>query len=394
MKALIHAGLALLLSARSVAAESPSTATVRVWPSPYGIAVDEATHEVYVISSVGVLSIIDASTHRVEFIRVADGVWPYGSPGSYSLAVDSVRHRAYVSNLLKGTVTVFDRPTGTVAEVWEGLGAGQPVINQATNRIYIPEGIDLPNGWIRGSQISVVDGSTLELHGVQVGVGPESVAIDEERNIIYVANAGDILNDSHTLSVVDGTSETRTEVVVGTTPSAVALDPSLGIVVVANYGSRYLGGAIGPPSVALVDRESLGVRSIPVEGGPFRVVVNSNTGKAYVATFSSVIEVDERTGSTVTVSMNSRIGDLAVDRVRNKIYATHPGEAPLYGSTVSVIDGATHEVVELKVGNDSGAVAVDPGTGTAWTSNSGSNSVTAISEKRVCVRCPRVAPTR
>ena len=67
-----------------------------------------ATNEVFVSGAEGFLTIIDGATHRSGVIRIAHGGPPLGVAGSYSLVVDPVLNRVYVSNFLTGGLSVVD----------------------------------------------------------------------------------------------------------------------------------------------------------------------------------------------------------------------------------------------------------------------------------------------
>jgi len=383
-------GTWLVIGSAEAADPTLHTSTLRVDPYPRAVAVNPATDEIFVVSEVGYLTIIDGASHRSDVIRIAHGGPELDYAGSAAVAIDTARNRIYVSNFVTGSLSVFDRTTDQISVVGGGLGPGQSVVNAITNTIYVPQSGYYPHTGMGTNKVRVVDGATLESHDVIVGVRPTSIAVDETRNLVWVANAGDLLDDSNVVTVLDGATEQRTDVTVVPTPGIVAVDRNLGLVVVAGFVGAYS----GVPSISLVDEETLGVRNLTLpSGSPRHLVVNPLTGKAYVSTVSpaTLLEIDERTGELVDLAVTDEIGALAVDSVRNRIYATHPGNDPDFGHTVSVVDGATRAVVEVQVGSRPYDVTVNPADGTVWTANYADATTTVVYEdSATCVRCPRI----
>jgi DNA-binding beta-propeller fold protein YncE len=372
----------------------PRTSTVRVRAEARAVAVNPVTNEVFVTAGEGFLTIIDGATHRSGVIRIAHGGPGADYAGSAELGVDSILNRVYVSNFLTGGLSVLDRATDQVTEVGGGPMPGQPVVNTVTHTVYVPQPGYYPHTGLGADRIRVVDGTTLESHDVTVGIRPTSIAVDEIRNRVWVANAGDMLNQSDVLTMLDGATEQKRDVTVGPAPGLVAVDPNLGVVVVAGFFGFYTGG---PPSISLVDEDTLNVRTLTVPVGLAQdLVANSVTGKAYLSTGlpPALLEIDLRTGETVELALTAAPGALAVDTARNRIYVAHPGDEQKIRHSVSIIDAGTRSVIEVEVGNQPIDVAVNPSDGTGWTVNYADSTVTAISWSAGCARCPRVVPPR
>lgn len=371
------------------------TGTVQVCTNPTGIAINSLTDQIFVACSGGSVTIIDGGTKETTTLPVGRS----SDPGSFSIAVDSTRNRAFVVNRYDGSVTVLDRTTGESREVVLGFSPGaQVVVNTVSNKIYIARDFISPHGGQGFRSIFVIDGSTMTSHEIPVGTVPFGIAVDETRDRIYVANAGDLLTASNTLTIIDGATESTRDLVVGNGPTSVAIDPVRDLVAVANFGGY------GPASISLVDASTLSVTSIPIptEGDhPHQVVVNSATGKIYVASdVLSVLEVDEGTLAVKAIPVSNPVWRLAVNSSTNTVYAIHQTEEAGFGQTavghtVSVIDGATHETVKVQVGVFPQDIQVNQVTDTTWVANTDASTVSVLyGESAMCFPCTRVVPFR
>lgn len=380
---------AILLTASALRSDDLGFRAINVslGSTPDAIALNPITHQVIVSTPLtNSLVEIDEITRRRITIPLPSTPFTI-SPGSHFAAGDPTRNRAFLSTLdaANGRVYVVDLDSGDTQTVTIGF-PGRPVVNTTTDKVYLTQPFYVPHSGIGFSGIVVIDGATLEWHRIGSGIRPVSIAIDEVRNRIYAANAGDTNTESRILTVIDGGSEKSMSVSVGLEPLDVAVDPIANLVFVANFGSR---------SVSIVDGSNLEVTSVAIPDNPQHLAANPSTGKLYVATLSAaaVLELDEVTHQVTEIPVGSPVGPIAVDPVSNTIYATHFANGS--GSTISVIDGATHATEEFSAGFLPEEVVVDPGLDSAWVGNFGDMTVTGIYGPHApCYHCPRIVPFR
>ncbi|MGA8679371.1 MAG: beta-propeller fold lactonase family protein [Acidimicrobiales bacterium] len=129
--------------------------TVTVGNSPYDVAVDQATHTVYVANSNyssyewGSVSVINGATCNGQ-VSSGCGQIPPAVPvenDPFYLAIDEASNHIFVSNLGDDAVSVIDGATcnatitagcaGTLATIPVGGGPGGAGVNEATGTVYI-----------------------------------------------------------------------------------------------------------------------------------------------------------------------------------------------------------------------------------------------------------------
>ncbi len=128
---------------------------------------------------------------------------------THFVAVDDSRNRAYVttSNNEK-SVAVIDGANvddgmmgnevvvATVNLTMDDVSLFDLVVDRPRNRIYVVQPAQAPVI----DEVMVLDGDTnMEIDRVEVGNSPQVIAVDESRNLIYVAN-----NASANVTVIDG----------------------------------------------------------------------------------------------------------------------------------------------------------------------------------------------
>ncbi len=246
----------------------------RVGDAATDVQVDSGSHQVYATGfarDTGELTILDGTTGKIELAIPVNG-------GDNALAIDSQRHRAYVSNDQNGvvdvitlmvidssgrlhldistlrtggkpealgvnsrlgrlyvgdfnnhTVTVFDEDSmRKVTSVQVADGPVQPLrVDEATGRVYVVCSL--------GEELDVIDGNTNAVMArVPVGPYPEGVAYNTATGRIYVADEGDKEGSNQqqpisvNITVIDGqTFEVLGTLAVGRSPDGVEADPAL-----------------------------------------------------------------------------------------------------------------------------------------------------------------------
>jgi YVTN family beta-propeller protein len=325
------------------------TATLTAGGSPFSVAVNPVTNKIYVTNSgSNNVTVIDGATNaNATTTVVAVGLDPEG------VAVNTVTNQIYVANEVGDTVTVIDGATNATTTVAVGTGPRGIAVNTVTNKIYVAN--------VGSNNVTVIDGATNTTTTVAAGTQPVPVAVDPVTNKIYVANEG-----GTTVTVIDGATNATTTVTVGTAPFGVAVNPVTNQIYVANNSSN---------NVTVIDGVTNNITTVTAGTEPIAVAVDPVTNKIYVANNSSnnVTVIDGATNTTTTLAAVLHPEGVGVNPVTNEIFVINSG-----GTSLTVIDGATNTTTTLAVGTNPVGVAVNPVTNKIYLANSGSNNVTVI----------------
>jgi YVTN family beta-propeller protein len=191
---------------------SLSTTTLNVGIEPWAIAIDLDRNKIYVADfASNTVSVIDGRTNAVTSVPV--GLHPV------AVAVNRNTGNVYVANRDAATVTVINGAViGTVPAGSVPVAIG---INATTNKIYVVDA----GGFVVGvgntpSGVTVIDGVTGLTIALPIGNSPDSLAVDQVRNLIYVANG-----NVNCLTIIDGKSNTSATIgSIGNGASDVAVD--------------------------------------------------------------------------------------------------------------------------------------------------------------------------
>jgi DNA-binding beta-propeller fold protein YncE len=380
-----------------------------------GFAIDQATKTLYVANwTDNTLSMIDKASCNATVTSGCGQTAPTVRVGSgpTGIALDAATHTVYVSNINDNTVSALDAATcnATIASGCRKVPAGSlrtgrapqgVTADQATSTLYVPNGDD--------NTVSVLDSATCNATRhfgctrfpptVPAGGFPGGVAVNDKTRTVYVANLGD-----GTVSVIDGATcnaqvtsgcgHSAATVTVGSFPGLLAVDQATDTIYVPNTGDNTVSVIDGATCNATVTSGcGLTPPVITVAGGPGSVAVDEATDSVYAATSAGTVAViDGATcnaavtagcGQTpATVTVGGFLGDVAVDQRTSTVYTANFGDAsgPL-GSTVSVIDGRTcnaaittgcgHTPPTVTVGAGPSSLAVDQRTSTVYVTNYG-----------------------
>ena len=209
--------------------------------APGSIAVDPATHPVYVTSAnygdntVGSgVAVIDGNTRTLARL-IAVG------PGPKAIAVNPFTQRVYVTGQSgsdsEEQVAVIDAATGkTITGV--PIGAFDPfydnplglIVNTATNTVYATNPLD--------GMLYAIDGATnAVVHRTPIGGLPAAVALDQATNTVYVANG----NNGGSIAAVDGRTGVATDSnSIGTDVAGLAFDGARNVLYAATRNGNVL----------------------------------------------------------------------------------------------------------------------------------------------------------
>jgi len=242
-----------------------------------------------------------------------------------------------------------------------GVGA-QPIPIDTSTPTQTPTNTPTPSG----TRLPVGATPTV-VATISVGSWPEGIAVDTQRNRIYVANwQGDSIS---VISGADNSVVATIPLAGGSKPIAVAANPITDLIYAADYGSNR---------VSVIDGTNNSVTAtITVGGTPAGIAVNPSTNRIYVANNldGTVSVINGATNSIVDTIDVGGIGSgpncIAVNPTTNRIYVTKWG-----ASNVSVIDGAANTLVtSVSMGANLWGVAVNPNTNRVYVASSGTNQV-------------------
>ena len=271
--------------------------------------------------------------------------------------MNPITNHVYVANFGNGaspsTVTVIDAAhSNATSTVNVGAGPQAVAVNVATNRIYV---VNYGDG-VHARAVTVIDGATGNTTAVTVGVGPQAVAVNRATNKVYVSNGV-----SNSLTVIDEATQGTTELNVGTNPEAVSVNPVTNRIYVANAGSK---------TVTVIDaNNNNAATTVNVGTSPSAIVVDAMSNRIYVTNSGSnnVTVIDGATNNTSALAVGEDPD--AVNPVTNKIYVANAGNYGNIGTTVTVIDGATNSTSTVTVSPEPIAVAVNAVTNKIYVSS-------------------------
>lgn len=257
------------------------------------------------------------------YAEVAVGVAPLG------VAVNPTGTKAYVANILSGTVTAINTGTLTSTSITGLSGPFGLAVSPDGDELYVSQNGVSPYG--SGTTVNVIDTSTnASLATVTVGTGPQGIAFTPDGAKAYVANYG------------DGTG----------TPGYT--------VTVINTSTR-----------------STSTITLATGSGAYAVAVSPTGSRAYVANSAdntvSVINTSDDTVAGVVTGLNSPKG-VAVSSDGSKVFVTNSGN-----NTVSVIDTSTNTISgTVSVGTSPIGITVDPTGRYVYVANNGTNTMSVI----------------
>lgn len=276
-----------------------------------------------------------------------------------------------------GSISIIDTATdAVVATVQSGLGLNPIVaaVHPSGRFVYVTNEAS--------DSVSVIDTSTNTVVAtVPVGDQPGGVAVHPAGSFVYVANQA-----SGTVSVIDS----QTNTVVATVPLG-GRQP-FGVVVHPDGTRLYVTDDSSNKNLWIIDTASNTLsQTLPLIGPPapsrgdglVGVAVHPNGTRLYVANHAddTVFVLDASNHAVIATVPTFKPYALAVHPTGAFLYVTNAGdEDPIgRGTTVSVIDPATNEVIgTVSVGVFPIGVAVHPDGSRAYVTNGTSDTVSVI----------------
>jgi len=344
-------------------------------PFPEALASDDAASTAYVTAGTDSVSMIDTSSCNAHRLARCAQTPPQFTVGQYpdGVAVDPATHTVYVTNNgagATGTVSVINDRTcnagdqaGCQDEQTLQVPGGNPdgiLVNPANDTVYVTTIV--PSG---PNLISVFNGATCNANhtsgcsqtpaalavGYSDGGGADLwLALNQKTNTLYATNVNYDNQTADTVYVINAATcnaantsdcnQTPATITVGDDPRALAVDPSTDTIYVVNHGEGDYAATVSVINGATCNGQT---------------TAGCNQTPATVATGFGAIEA-------------------AIDTSTHQIYT-----ANLEDTSVSVINGTTCNAINTSgcdqtppqdaVGNYPYSIALDPATGTAYVSN-------------------------
>jgi len=231
-----------------------------------------------------------------------------------------------------------------------------------------------------------------------------SMAIDETKGLLYIANEG-----TDNITVIRGTEQIGVVPTVGKQPTGVAVEPRSGYAYIASaYRSRPLGGGslegnllvisgtqvidniklgqvfaehvvadplsglvyVGANKKVLVFKDLQEIARYELEVGVDSLDVNPRTGEVYALTHQTLYRFKDGKllDSVFLVRDMGNVDQIRVNPVSGAVYIPHSGYAPTEGRVVMVQD--MRVIDDIQVGSRA-ALAIDPLTGIVYAANYG-----------------------
>jgi YVTN family beta-propeller protein len=281
-----------------------------------------------------------------------------------ALAVNTQTHMLYIGYESGGLVVGFD-PLGSQVRWRTHLGdvATDVQVDSSSNRVFVTSTAYQQ----QQSSLAVLDGTTGRvLFTTPVGAGDNGIALDPQRQLVYVtcANAGvvDVFTFKTGWQGETITNVQMTHFSVGPHPDGVVVNSRLGRVYVADMAFNVV--------VVLDEATGKELATIVVGSAPLQPMrVDEATGRVYVVCSTSE-ELDVIDGKRNAVIARIPVGPypegLAIQSATGRIYVADEGSKELgggpqdSGTTITAIDGQTLSLLgTLQVGQAPDGVAVD-----------------------------------
>ncbi len=299
---------------------------------------------------------VRASASYTLGITITTGDSPAG------IAINTANGKIYVADLEDNNVTVIDGATNVPSvNVTIGYNAepAAVAVDPTTGTYYVADS--------SSDNVTVMSSSNAILENLSVGLDPIAVAYDPVTNDVYVAN---YLSSNITV-ISASTNQIVGNLTCGDTPQAIAVNTVTGTIYVADAADD---------NVTVINTAGQQVANVTVGTEPYSIAVDSLTGNVYVANVygGPDISVISNATNTVTGSLGSGYGPDGV------AVLSSPTSPTLYvadslDDNVTVVNLSTGaEVVNLTVGQDPVAVAVNPSTGEAYVVNEYSSTLSVI----------------
>ena len=363
----------LFLWSTFACAAQPNTVmtTIPVGDNPAGIAITPDSLFAYVANNnnAGILNGDTVSVLNLTYNTVEQTISDSSFNQPYTVTINPVGTKAYVTNSNSSTVSIIDLRTNTVTGTIGGFdGPSGLVITPDGTHAYVnnyggPGGVGSGNG----TTVRVVDLDTNTIVGapLTVGLAPAAMAITPDGAYVYVVSYTDGNLGTGTISIIDTSNNSvQLNAITGFSgPFAIAITPNGKYAYVTNFGSNNF-SPVGT-TVSVVDTSSNTITATITLGiQPAGVSITPDGSFAYVSNYSTVYN-----------------GPMFTDLTPSQ-------------GTVNIIDIQTNTVISpiIGVGFSPDAITISPNGQFAYVSNYSSNTVSIIALPSQLYNIERLKP--
>ncbi len=352
---------------------------------PCALGYNSQNNKVYCVNAgSSSVTVIDGATNAIiTTIPVSD------TSGLDAICYNPQNNKLYCSNRYSNNVTVIDGATnGVITTVPVGNEPIALCYNPQNNKVYCASGgwfLTGPDSTGTDSTVTVIDGASNSIVATVVTPGhPHALCYNPHDNKVYSGNSGS--GDENTVTIIDGaTNGIITNVSVGLWPEAFCYNAQNNKV----YCSSNTHVLPAPFYVTVIDGTTNGIITTDTVGlWPVFTCYNLQNNKVYYSNNISndVSVIDGATNAVIaTVAVDVGPCPLCYNPQNDKVYVANGGWRFTYhdstrtDSTVTVIDGATDEVITtIEVGLSPVALAYNPVQNRVYVANFGSASVSVI----------------
>ncbi|HEV2316596.1 MAG TPA: YncE family protein [Thermoplasmata archaeon] len=254
---------------------------------------------------------VDVVNDSTPYGNVVTGVDVGQSP--FGVAADNATNEVFVTNTASDNVTVISGANDTVVG-WIGVG-GQPTgvaVDPRAGRVYVANSAS--------DNVSVIQvSSRTVLASVDVGSDPVGVACDPASGQVFVADHG-----SYAVSVISAsTDKVVATLPVGTEPDDVAVDTAADRVYVSDEGSSNLSVLDGATDRSVTSIPVLTAEPIDLQG----IAYDNRTGELWVAGGRGYLVVVNATAENVSTVYTTDPSGVALDTDRGIVCVTNSYDA-------------------------------------------------------------------
>lgn len=300
-----------------------------------------------------------------------------GSAYVEAVAVDEARHRVYVSGNDK--LTAYDSATNTVVWRTNVSGAQGATVDPLSGVVYVTGFLSRIVQVVNPANGAVTD-------TIEVGVGPNEVALDPRTHTLYVAN--DIYSDPYGFyglgvsQIPQAAGEETADIPVNASDS----DGAVEVAVDSDDGLLYVSQRFSSSKLSVIDAEShalLHEIDLYPGGWVHGIAVDEERGKIWVASGSNgeVIVIDQQT-HTIEDRWDAgySMWDVAINPEQGLVFVTDQGCSGSPCGKVLVFDAETNEqLASVPIGAGTAhRVAVDTSTDKVYVSDITNNRVVIL----------------
>jgi len=259
--------------------------------------------------------------------------------------------KVYAVDQTHGTVTIIQSATGSSQTVEVGAGPDAVAVNKLTGKVYVANS--------SGGTVSILDGATNSVTAtLKAGPHPYVLAVNEVTNRVYVTNTY-----SDLLAVIDGATNTVRFLKLGSADN----------IVIDSHTNRIFLMGYEDPNIRILNGETETVTKAPAHEHLWGMAINESLDNLYL-TGSGAADLLLLGHHPATIPVGKIPCAVASDTKSNILYVVNYGD-----STVTVIDPQKQVAnATVKVGAGPQAIAIDSNAGLVYVANTHANTVSVI----------------